>query len=87
MVIPNLFLFGIEADTLADDGRFWTGGTPDSEGHFKPDGENTLAGFASARSQGMFVCSKPKPGSRGKGKTYLPANLLAEVVPSCSGGT
>lgn len=87
MVIPDFFLFGIEANTLADDGRFRTSGTPDSEGHFEADGENTLTGFASARTQGMSVCSKLKPESRRVEKTYLPANLLADVVPSCSGGT
>lgn len=87
MVIADFLLFGIEADTLADDGGFGAGSAPDGEGHLEADGEDALTGFASAGSEGMSVSSKPKSGSVKKGETYLPASLLADVVPSCSGGT
>lgn len=51
MIISNLFLFGIEPDTLPNDGRLRAGGAPDSERHFETNGEDPLTGLASAISQ------------------------------------
>lgn len=87
MVVADFFLFSVEADALADDGGFGTCGAPDGKGHFEADGEDALTGFAGARTESMSACSKPKDREKGNEETYLPASLLADVVPSCSGGT
>ncbi len=51
MVVADFVLLGIEADALADDGGFWTCGTPYGKGHLEADGENALSGFTSAGAE------------------------------------
>ena len=92
VVGSDLLLLSVEADTLADDRLFRTGRTPDGKGHLEADGEDALAGLAGPRTKrmsGPLISATPvrEGGSRGAENTHLPANLLAEVVPSCSGGT
>lgn len=55
MIVSYLLLLGVEAYALPDNRRLRTGGTPDCEGHFKADGEDTLAGLASAIPKSMSV--------------------------------
>ena len=90
MVVADFPLLCIEADTLADDSGFRAGEAPDCEGHFKAYGEDALTGLAGAGAEGMpkYESCEPIDVSQLRGNmTHLPANLLAEVVPSCSGGT
>ena len=55
VVIADLFLLGVKADALANDGGFGAGGAPDWEGHFETHGENALAGLPRAVAQSMPV--------------------------------
>ena len=86
MIVSDLLLLCIESYTLTDDRWFWACSAPDGKGHFEADSKDTLTCFAGSVTKSMPVGSKLS--SRvGIGETYLPASLLAEVVPSCSGGT
>ena len=87
MIISNFFLFSIEANTLPNDGRLGTRSAPDSERHFETDCEDALTGFASAVAQSMSRFSQQRLRELVKQHPYLPASLLADTVPSCSGGT
>lgn len=55
MVISHLFLLGIEANALANDSRFGTGGAPDRKRHLEADGEDALTGFACTRAECMLA--------------------------------
>ena len=55
MIVSYSFLFGIEANALTNNSGFRTGGAPNREGHFKANCEDTLAGFARTRAEGMLA--------------------------------
>lgn len=55
VIVSNFLFLGVEAYALPDNRRLRTGGTPDCEGHFEADGEDTLAGLASTISKSMSV--------------------------------
>lgn len=55
VVVAYFFLFGVEADALADDGGLRAGGAPYGEGHFEADGEDALGGeLGCAMAEGVF---------------------------------
>lgn len=46
MVVSDLLLFGVEANTLADDCGLGARGAPDCEGHLEAHGQDALVEFA-----------------------------------------
>ena len=55
VVIADFLFLGVEANTLADDGRLRASTAPDGKGHFEADSQNALARFAGASAEGMSV--------------------------------
>ena len=55
MIISHLFLFGVEANALADDSRFGAGVAPNGKWHFKADCKDTLTSFACTRAESMLA--------------------------------
>lgn len=55
VVVAYFFLFGIEADALADYGGFGAVGAPNWERHLKSYSENTLRGLVCAVSEGFLA--------------------------------
>ena len=90
MIVADFLLLGVEAYTLTDDCRFRACGAPDSKWHLKAYGEDTLSRLAGTGAESMpeyEICELRHVYIKHKSLTHLPASLLAEVVPSCSGGT
>lgn len=54
VVVPDFLFLRVEADALADEGRFGAVGAPDREGHFEAHGQDALGGFPGARAEGVF---------------------------------
>lgn len=53
VVVADLFLLRIEADSLTDDGRLGAGSAPYCKGHFEADREDALPGLAGAITEGI----------------------------------
>lgn len=83
VIVSYLLLFGVEAYALPDNRRLRTGGTPDCEGHFKADSEDTLAGLASAIRKSMSVSGQQGIGNLGK-LLILARKLIGRCGPFIS---
>jgi hypothetical protein len=87
MIVSDLLLFCVEADTLSDDRRLRARGAPNWIRHFKSNGKDALACLPCTVSECMPTTSESSSELGLIHESYLPASLLADVVPSCSGGT
>lgn len=66
VIVSDFLLLGVEAYALPDNRRLRTGSTPDCEGHFKADGEDTLTGLTGTISKSMSVLRQQGIGGFGR---------------------
>ena len=55
MIVPNFFLFGVEANALANDSGFRAGSAPNRKGHFEADCKDALTSFACTRAERVLA--------------------------------